>query len=185
MQFVFHTHYIVSMNTETKNDQLAKWRAENPNYSREWHKKHPDYNREQVKQWRADNIEKARESGRVRQRKFRTTNNGKTIDNVLSKKYRDKRRELLDAIKLASGCKNRECKWMGSYQACCLDFHHIDPESKSFHIGSAGRSLSKVLDEICKCTVLCAMCHRMVTWADLDASTFDMCLREDVEKRWH
>ena len=168
------------MNTDAKNKQLAKWRAENPNYSRDWHKKHPGYNRKQVKEWRADNIDKARESGRVRQRKFRSTKKGKAVDKVLSKKYRDKRREQLDAIKLAHGCRNPNCKWSGDYEACCLDFHHVDPASKVFNIGSAGRSMSKVFDEICKCTVLCAMCHRMVTWSDLDASAFEVCLREEV-----
>ncbi len=46
----------------------------------------------------------------------------------------------------------------------CLDFHHPDPAEKRMDVSelvAQGRSLRIVRDEISKCEVLCANCHRM------------------------
>ncbi len=42
------------------------------------------------------------------------------------------------------------------------DFHHLDPEKKDFEIGSkaAQKTLAQVKDELDKCILLCAICHR-------------------------
>ena len=47
--------------------------------------------------------------------------------------------------------------------AACLDFHHINPETKEDCVCNLARyscSLEKVKEEIRKCIVLCANCHR-------------------------
>ena len=53
-----------------------------------------------------------------------------------------------------------------AYNRCvaALDFHHLDPNLKSFSISSDGhaRSWEKVKDELDKCVLLCATCHREV-----------------------
>lgn len=60
-----------------------------------------------------------------------------------------------------------------------LEFHHINPEEKEFQLsGSAlSRSLASQIQEIQKCTLLCANCHRGVHCGYLDlpenACTFD------------
>ncbi len=43
-----------------------------------------------------------------------------------------------------------------------LEFHHRDPRSKEFAIGSDGipRSRERVRAELAKCDLLCANCHR-------------------------
>lgn len=43
-----------------------------------------------------------------------------------------------------------------------LDFHHIDPNEKSFTIGSYGhcRAWKKVQKELDKCILLCSNCHK-------------------------
>jgi hypothetical protein len=56
--------------------------------------------------------------------------------------------------------------------ACCglednvvlYDFHHINPEMKSFGISNASTTRSKqaYLDEAKKCVMLCANCHRRI-----------------------
>lgn len=46
-----------------------------------------------------------------------------------------------------------------------LDFHHVDPSTKEFGVGAsnaATKSLDKQLEEMKKCVLLCANCHRGV-----------------------
>ena len=54
------------------------------------------------------------------------------------------------------------CEVCGENHPACLDFHHIDPSLKKFSV-SAKRdrpSLKQLQEEIAKCQVLCANCHR-------------------------
>lgn len=50
------------------------------------------------------------------------------------------------------------------YSKCiaALDFHHTDPSKKDFGISSGGytRSFEKIKDELDKCILVCANCHR-------------------------
>jgi hypothetical protein len=50
----------------------------------------------------------------------------------------------------------------------CLDFHHRDPSTKLFNVGSISTRYSKkaILDEMEKCDVLCANCHRIHHWEE-------------------
>ncbi len=45
-----------------------------------------------------------------------------------------------------------------------LQFHHLDPAMKEFHLGHQGhcRSLSRMRAEASKCVLLCANCHALV-----------------------
>lgn len=70
------------------------------------------------------------------------------------------RKAFLDAYKADKGCD--VC---GESDPRCLDFHHDDPKEKSFLVSqeykkNSCRNWQLVLDEIEKCTVLCANCHR-------------------------
>lgn len=71
-----------------------------------------------------------------------------------------------DKIKaLAVEHKGGKCEVCG-YDKCigALEFHHLDPDEKEFTISGSGhtRSLDRVLEEIEKCILLCANCHREV-----------------------
>lgn len=46
----------------------------------------------------------------------------------------------------------------------CLDFHHKDPKEKEYLVSylSNNGSKEKLFEEIAKCVVLCANCHRKV-----------------------
>jgi hypothetical protein len=72
------------------------------------------------------------------------------------------RRELLDKIKMETGCI--ECGY--KKHPVALDFDHIDPTKKEFTIGVsyASVSLKRLYKEIDKCQVLCANCHRIKTF---------------------
>lgn len=61
--------------------------------------------------------------------------------------------------------KGGKCKLCG-YDRCieALEFHHIDPSKKDFSISSRGhaRSWKRVKEELDKCIMLCANCHREI-----------------------
>ena len=71
------------------------------------------------------------------------------------------RRNLLDEIKLKTGCI--KCGY--KEHPVALDFDHIDSATKEFTIGTAYTSVSlkRLYKEIEKCQVLCANCHRIKT----------------------
>lgn len=55
------------------------------------------------------------------------------------------------------------CAICGENHPATLDFHHVNPEEKDFRMADAvkdGYSIKKILEEIQKCQVLCANCHR-------------------------
>lgn len=74
-----------------------------------------------------------------------------------------KRRKRLRAK--AVEYKGGKCQ-ICSYNTCieALDFHHINPKTKSFGISASGitRAWHKVKSEIDKCVMICANCHREV-----------------------
>ena len=77
-------------------------------------------------------------------------------------KYKQKRKNLFNQIKLDRGCMN--CGY--NKYAVALDFHHRDPSSKSFNIAwmiNYRSPIPVIMAEIEKCDVLCAICHRLVT----------------------
>ena len=56
-----------------------------------------------------------------------------------------------------------ECVKCGEGDVACLDFHHIDGETKSYDIASTptrGISIERLNLELKKCIVLCSNCHR-------------------------
>ncbi len=76
---------------------------------------------------------------------------------------RKKRKEnKLKAIEYCGG----ECKHCG-YNKCidAMDFHHLNPEEKDLNIKSLiNCSWSRIEEELKKCILLCANCHREEHW---------------------
>lgn len=72
-----------------------------------------------------------------------------------------------------------ECRLCG-YSRCdrALQFHHLDPEAKEFHLGHGGaaRSLDRSRVEARKCVLLCANCH-----AEVEAGLVEMPLNCSVD----
>lgn len=70
----------------------------------------------------------------------------------------DDRRMWLNSIKAETGCY-----FCGETTPVCLDFHHIDPTEKSFTISLVMKhSVEEIIEEMQKCAVICANCHRKV-----------------------
>lgn len=61
--------------------------------------------------------------------------------------------------------KGGKCSICG-YDKCigALEFHHLDPNEKDFGISSKGytRAWEKVKEELDKCIIVCANCHREI-----------------------
>jgi hypothetical protein len=67
--------------------------------------------------------------------------------------------DLINEIK-----NNEKCCVCKEPDSVCFDFHHIDPSTKKFSI-SRGRTRSSITfpsfkEELIKCVILCANCHR-------------------------
>ena len=75
----------------------------------------------------------------------------------------DGRRAIIDKIKSDNGCYL--CGYNKSPRA--LQFHHTDPNNKVGAISMMLRncvSMELILDEISKCSVICANCHSELHW---------------------
>lgn len=87
----------------------------------------------------------------------------KTKDKYLKRHKKNKQRlkEMVDKL------KELPCTDCGqTFPTECMDFDHRDPEEKSDNVGtmvSNGQGTQRILDEIKKCDLVCANCHRIRT----------------------
>jgi len=55
----------------------------------------------------------------------------------------------------------------GTFHQSAFDFHHRDPKEKSFGLGVAiMKSWATIKNELDKCDLLCAHCHRLLHWEE-------------------
>lgn len=69
------------------------------------------------------------------------------------------------AEKIANIKTSQGCLICGEETACCLDFHHLDPKSKEINPAcmiSNGWGWSRIENELNKCVIVCANCHRKI-----------------------
>lgn len=87
--------------------------------------------------------------------------------------YADRREYLIKAVaKRRKVIKEKAMKYLGNRCFFCgynrsyaaLDFHHIDEGSKKFGLSQDGltRSWDKTKEELDKCILVCANCHREI-----------------------
>lgn len=118
-------------NLEYQRKRYQKARAENPNFLLE-------KNRE----WRANNLEKARK-----------------LSLTYKNNARDRTKEFVDFVKQWCGCADCGVK---NYHV--LHFHHLDPKKKAYSLAKMvgnGLSISRVKEELKKGIFVCANCHIM------------------------
>ena len=79
-----------------------------------------------------------------------------------SQKVRDYRRRRKENLIKVCGSKCNLCGYDKTNSA--LEFHHIDPLEKEYGIASCGtcHDLEKDLQEVSKCILVCANCHREI-----------------------
>lgn len=81
----------------------------------------------------------------------------------LSEKVIRYRKNIKRKMILSMGGKCQDC----GYSRCndALEFHHIDPATKEIGFGkvrSNPKNITKLLNELKKCILLCSICHREV-----------------------
>lgn len=78
-------------------------------------------------------------------------------------KERSKAHRYANMAYLKEYKNGRRCLLCSEDENECLDFHHVDPNEKDFSIGDArSYSLDRIKQEVDKCVLLCANCHRKV-----------------------
>jgi hypothetical protein len=104
--------------------------------------------------YKDESVRKAKQS--EYSRKYYKANHTKAI--AANNKYRKKKREDWQEFKASLCCA--QCNF--SHPAA-LDFHHIDPSEKEGNVYSyvASGQYKKAYEEVKKCIVLCANCHRV------------------------
>ena len=81
---------------------------------------------------------------------------------------RQEKKDFIDSYKLEKGCECPDCQWEGEFIPEMLDLDHLDHSKKNPKLKRNGCGLwslgwDSLLDEISKCQVLCANCHRVKT----------------------
>lgn len=106
-------------------------------------------------EWRERNKEKMRAYRRVWYKKNKEH---------AKKKIYERRKEIQRWFR---GYKaTLHCIQCGEDHPACLVFHHRDLNEKDFSIAHmlTGYGKKRILEEIAKCDVLCANCHRKLHW---------------------
>lgn len=76
------------------------------------------------------------------------------------KRHRLRRCAWIDSLKVGVPC----ARCGGEFPTVCMDWHHKDKSTKDFKIAQAIlKPLEKIIEELKKCELLCANCHRIVT----------------------
>jgi len=73
-----------------------------------------------------------------------------------------------DKLTLLREERGGKCERCG-YDKClgALEFHHLNPTVKEFHLGTRrGVNIDMLREELAKCQMLCANCHREVHSGD-------------------
>lgn len=107
------------------------------------------------KEWAQNNIEHVRDESKKRQMRWRHRNPERHKENV-------KERKLRTIKALWDYKEERGCSQCSEKDPRCLDFHHRNPEEKSYNIShglSNKLSLETLMIEISKCDLLCRNCH--------------------------
>lgn len=103
-------------------------------------------------QWKREHVEEMRAS----RRKHYYANKEQYFKRV-------KEREAATKKFVAEYKAERGCERCGEKDVRCLDLHHRDPAKKEHAVSQMyrlGRGIARVMEEIIKCSVLCANCHR-------------------------
>lgn len=86
-----------------------------------------------------------------------------------SQVYKDRAKAYRAVIAKATiELKNNPCMDCGgSFHYSAMDFDHRDKTSKVKNVGHIVSSMRLLLEEIAKCDLVCANCHRIRTWKRL------------------
>jgi len=156
--------YTVMLTVEQKRGRAinsAKWRKTHPEENRrraaiankKWSKAHPEHRAAICAAWYKDHRAHVKEKSRDYAKEHKEQVKAKDKD------YDRRRRAFVNTLK-ARPC--HDCG--GTFPPCCMDFDHRNPSTKKGLVSRMfRRRMSLLLEEIQKCDVVCANCHRIRT----------------------
>jgi len=111
---------------------------------------------------------------KANQRKHYQDNKSRYLDN--QKRKRDKNKQFIAEYK-----KNKSCACGESHPAC-LEFHHTDSTKKDIQISRAmyDWGLKRLIEEVEKCELLCANCHRKVHYEEMKDSGVKLLYEQNI-----
>lgn len=144
-------------------------------YQKEWYQRHKKEHDEKSRKWAKDHpeetaeyLEKSYNKRRDKmQEEFKEKYYGEN-----SEEFKEHRRQLSRERKhtlkakflLELGAKCSICgKEYDGENGSVFDFHHLNPEEKEWNPSKLfSKSEDKIREEIQKCTIVCANCHRLI-----------------------
>lgn len=103
------------------------------------------------KLWREKNKDRVQEYYTENKKSFKERN----------QELRERNREHINILKKNGKCFR--CGW--NEDPCGLDYHHLDPSKKEANVSwmaKSSYSLETLQEEITKCVLVCANCHRIL-----------------------
>lgn len=142
----------------------AEKKARRRAYQNQWarNKRAQDPETVRAKQREQEQARSVERAAWKRAYRLANTDHVRALGRAAQQKAIERRREVVAAIKTASGCV--DCGFNAHFAA--LDFDHIDRQEKCKTVSwlvSHGAPMQQILDEIEKCEVVCANCHRIRT----------------------
>ncbi len=125
--------------------------------------KNSEKKREYQKQWYQENKREIEARRRERYRQNPEKRRAK------DERYRKGLRDFIDDLKKAGACIR-----CGIADYRVLDYHHRDPGQKEIGLSWAWKQRigkQATLDEIAKCDLICANCHRILHWEERNAAS--------------
>lgn len=125
--------------------------------------------------WKGYKCRICRECGRVRMQRKRDNPDFKANEAAKMRRWREKHPEWARIVQKRSYVKRdawlrsfkTQCKFCGEKRYPCLDFHHRDSDAKRAAIGEIRHwSRERLAEEIEKCDIVCANCHRFHHWKE-------------------
>lgn len=95
-------------------------------------------------------------------KRYLATEDGREISRASANRRARRRREWLNDLKAGKPCA--DCG--GMFPTFCMDFDHRDRSEKFKNVSAMLMySIDRIEQEIAKCDLVCANCHRMRTWS--------------------
>lgn len=125
-----------------------------------WHKNKEKYNRARRDAYFRKTLDTRTERQRQKEEKVRAQELAQAAKLRAAPRPRSETQEFVQKV------KERPCVDCGNrFPAPVMEFDHRIAEEKSFNLSRArDYSFAQVVEEIAKCDLVCANCHRVRTW---------------------
>lgn len=134
-------------------------KAEIAAYHKKWAARNRDKTRASVRRWKDKNPKKVAAYRRRAYYKNHAENLASARGRTLRR--RQEQRKWISKLKEESPCV--DCGT--HYPAVCMDFDHLPGKGKTGNVGRMpGKTNKEIRQEIEKCEIVCANCHRLRTW---------------------